>query len=310
MSTAPVFLLAAPFSGASMLAARLGPHPDLCVVPELGLFMADRIGELLDIVALDRGPALDGLLRALAVLEFGESSDRAIDAARSWLAVRADRPVGFVIAHLAACAAPRRLVIPDSASPLRPMDLHRLRRHSPDAALLHLVRHPWTQGCLLAAWAQDRLFVPPDYKDHGVRPPQVDPQIPWLRANRNLDAMLGVVPVAQRYRLNDESLAERFEDGMAALCAWLGVDSSAEALATLQSPEDWGFAGYGPGTAPQGLEAEVLEPLPEADRALAAQPSLDAALPWRPDGQGFAPEVRALARGYGYEEGAAVTDAS
>jgi hypothetical protein len=89
-SVPPLFVLAAPFCGASHAAGMLGMHPQLYAVPELCLFMADSVAELLDIFRLSQGPHVDGLLRTIAQLEFGAQQDGEIAAARGWLAQRSD----------------------------------------------------------------------------------------------------------------------------------------------------------------------------------------------------------------------------
>ncbi len=296
---APLFILAAPYSGASYLAGQLDGHSQLYALPELCLFMADEVGELLDIFRLSQGPHADGLLRAVAQLEFGAQTDAEIGGARDWLQQRRQWAVGELLATLASRAAPRRLVIPDTESPLRPMDLRRLRRHVPGAGVIHLLRHPWSQGCLLAGWARERLFVPADFKDHGWTPQLVDPQIPWLRANRNIERLL--VTMTHRWqRVQVEALDLQPRETLAHLCSGLDLTLASEDLRRMLAPNLWRFAAYGPGTAPYGLEAEVLEPIAADDLALAAQPSLSAPLPWRPDQSAFAPEVVAQARSYGY----------
>ncbi|MGQ0502993.1 MAG: sulfotransferase [Panacagrimonas sp.] len=297
---APVFLLAAPFCGVSSLAGQLGCHPQLVALPELNLFMADRVIELLEIEELAQGAQMDGLLRAIAQIEFGRQNDRTITAARHWLYERRDRATGDLIHHFAGRVAPERLVIADTGSAMRPMDLRRLHRQVPDAHVLHVTRHPWTQGCLLAAWARDRLFVPPDYKDHGFQPAITDPQIPWLRANTNVEALTQALPPGRRWRVQLEQIDNAFDEHIAALCNWLGVDAGVAALKAMRSPRRWAFWGFGPGTAPYGLEPEVLETLPRDDVRGSALASLSEPLPWRPDGLGFADATITLARSYGY----------
>ena len=297
---APVWLLAAPSSGASWVAACLGRHPQICAVPELHLFMAAEVGGLLDIFDIGQGGHSHGLLRALAVLEFGGQTDEGVALARDWLEQRRDMPTAEVALHLAARAAPRRLLVPDSESALRPMDLQRLATQLPSCALIHLVRHPWDQGCLLDAWARSRLFVPQDFKDHGFRPAQVDPQIPWLRCNRNLGELLGRLPPDAARRLRCEDVEHDEVGALSEICAWLGLSIDPADLAPMAEPEGWNFAGYGPATAPHGLEAEVLEPIADKVKELAAATSLDLAPPWQPGDGGFDPAVRELARRYGY----------
>lgn len=290
----PLFVLAPPFCGASYIAGCLGMHPQLYAVPELNLLMADDVGELLEIFRLSQGPQADGLLRAIAQLEFGVQHDEAVDAAHGWLAQRPDWSTAHLLAEIAARVAPRRLVVPDTEAPLRPLDLRRLRRGFPDAGILHLTRHPWTQGCLLDAWTRDRLFVPPDFKDHAFIPALVDPQVPWLRCNRNIELAFG--ETARQQRVEDLEVA-----GDAALVRLARLaDVDAGGAVAMREPERWTYAGFGPGAAPYGLEADVLEPFGEDVLKQASATSLDAPLPWRPDGSGFDRQVVEMARRYGY----------
>lgn len=299
-AAAPVWILSAPFSGASWLAGCLGSHPDLYATPELNLFMAPTVGELLDIFDVGQGAHAHGLLRALAELEFGSQSDAGIASAREWLEQRRELDTGQVALHLAARAAPRRLVVPDSESPLRPMDLQRLRLQVTDVHVIHLVRHPWEQGCLLAAWARERLFVPQDFKDHAFRPPQVEPQIPWLRSNTNIEHLLAGLTPGRFRRLQDEALGDPSASGLVELCAWLELRCDETVLKAMSDPQQWVFAGYGPGTAPYGLEAEVLEPFDDEDLELASSTTLSGPMPWQVEPLGLDAQVVHLAKRYGY----------
>lgn len=293
----PLFILAAPFSGAAYLAAQLGQHPQLYALPELRLFMADTVGELLNIFELSQGPQIDGLLRAVAQIEFGAQNDAGVDAARGWLKQHAALSVGGLLQEFARRVAPSRLVVPDAESPLRPMDLRRLQRHVPGAQVVHLLRHPWTQGVLLSAWARERLFVPSDYKDHGYKPLIIDPQIAWLRANHNIERAFPN-PLRRFWieELDVDPLAVR-----TALCRALALQTSDATLNAMAQPEQWRFHGLGPRAAPYGLEPDAFESYKPEDLKLAAQVCFDLPLPWRPDSDGFAPEVLTLARRYGLD---------
>ncbi len=295
---APVYLLAAPFSGASVLAGVLAQHPALYAVPELNLFLADTVGELLDLFDRGQGGHAHGLLRALAQLDSGGQTDVGIEATRAWLEARHAEPVDSVLQHLAARVAPRRLIVPDAESALRPMDLQRLRNAAPRIECIHLLRHPWSQGVLLHAWACEQLFVPQDYKDHALRPPLLDPQIPWLRAEHNLQNLFAQRPPL--LHLCGETLDDDFDVAARQLCEALGIGCDAETLTLMRDADHWLFAGNGPRSAPYGLEPEAMEPFSAAALDLAAASSLTAPLPWRPDGQTFAIEVQQHARRCGY----------
>ncbi|MES2883582.1 MAG: sulfotransferase [Pseudomonadota bacterium] len=294
----PVYLLAAPCSGASVLAGVLGQHSALYAVPELNLFLADTVGELLDIFDKGQGGHSHGLLRALAQLDHSGQTDEGVASARAWLDARRSAAVGEVLQHLVARLAPKRLVVPDAESALRPMDLQRLRDARPRIECIHLLRHPWSQGVLLHASSQGKLFVPPDYKDHAQRPPLLDPQICWLRAEHNLQALFAQRPPL--LHLCGETLDEDFDAAARQLCESLGISADAGAIAAMREADRWVFSGHGPRSAPYGLEPEALETFTAATLDLAAATSLTAALPWRPDGKSFAPEVRVRARASGY----------
>lgn len=292
---APIFVLAAPFSGASYLAGVLGRRPQLYAVPELNLFMADTVGELLEIFEIGQGTHGQGLLRAIAELECGGQTDAGIDAARAWLQARAQWSVGELLQALQTRVAPLRLVVPDTETPLRLADLLRLQAAAPAATVVQLLRHPYSAGLGHAAWLGERLFVPIDFKDHGRHPPIIDPQLGWFRAHRNIERRFG----ERALRLCIEDLDDQALGALPRLCAALGIDGGAAALGAMQRPDDWVYAGHGPRAAPYGLEPEVLE-----DIVLPAgwdtTPRLEGALPWRPDGAAFSPDLVALARALGY----------
>lgn len=300
MSTAaPVFIVAAPFSGASGLAATLGVHPQLCVIPETGLFCADDVDALLEIFEISQGANADGLLRALAELEFGAQTDANVAAAWQWLQERPQWPTAHVLAYLADRAAPRRLVVPETDAVLRVADLQRLQQGFPDAEILQLVRHPWTQAAQLARWLDGCLFVAPDFRDFSSMPAVIDPQIAWLRINRNLESLLRPAYGSRWHCLRIEAFEHPSsrEAALASLCAALGLEAFAPDCDQRQST--WAFTGYGPPAAPYGFGAELLETLPPLPVDWGAE-RLEGPLPWRRDGHMFADEVLASARAYGY----------
>lgn len=300
MTPAPIVIVAAPFSGSSWLAGVLGTQPGLYAVPQLCAFMADRVDELLQIFALSQDEHGDGLHRTVAELYFGGQQDEQLQAARGWLVERRGRLVGELLDELAAKVAPRRLVIPETEAPLRPIQLRRLRQWRADTQFVHLHRHPWSQGCRFAAWLQDRLFVPIDYRDYSRYPPLPDPQIPWLRANETLDRFFATLPDVSVLRIASEAFDEDFRAALTRLADFLQLGGDAAAWASLRDASDWIYAARGPRAAPGGLEAEVWAPWSDEVERLAQVPQLDAALPWRPDGLGFDPAVVALARRYAY----------
>lgn len=299
--SAACLIVAAPFSGAPVLAAMLGRHPDLCAVPELNLGMAPTVKELLHLYNYSQSPVADGLLRAIASLQFGSVDDTGIVQARCWLQAHSESSSSQLLQRLVTSAAPRGLVLHDAESVLRPIELLRLCDMVGDALLIHLVRHPWSQGVIAADRLAEHLYIAPDYKDHALSPPGLDPQLAWLRANLNVERWVRSARPEQVLMLQWERLVREPEMVLGDLCARLGLRFDSEIAAAMTEYEAWEFWGYGPREAPYGLDAEALETLPDTVLDLAfATPLLERGLPWRQDGAGFAPEVLKLATGLGY----------
>ena len=69
------FIVCAPRTRSTLLTATLGSHPDICALPEMN-WCYGTVGELLDFAFSDKKTyfMLDGLIRAIAKLWFGEET--------------------------------------------------------------------------------------------------------------------------------------------------------------------------------------------------------------------------------------------
>lgn len=296
---APLLVLSAPGAEASRVAAMLGRHPEAYGLPELNLHLAPTLEGLLSVFHISQGNEQDGLLRSVAQLYCGGQGAPAIAAAREWLRRRGDWPSMDLLDELARRLAPRLPVLAESALAWRPHDLQDWLARVPDVRLLQVVRHPRRQCAEVAARLHGPLFVPPDYKDYGVDPAVIDPQLAWYRVNRNIERAAAALPAAQYRRLPVEDLFAAPDDTLRGLCQWLGLPCGESALERMLHPEDSPYARVGGAEAPYGLEPEFHE-APEFSGRLRPRLGLEGPAEWRGDGKPLAAEVVALARGYGY----------
>lgn len=298
---APVLVFGAPFSGVSLLSQMLGGHGDLYSTPVLHLALADTVGTLLDLFSLSQLPIADGLLRLVAQRFTGGQDAAGVAAAHHWLTQRRDWTTAALLSHLADDVAPRRLVIPDHESALRPDELGRWQQMAPQAMLIQPLRHPLTHGAVWAPRLERQLFVPPDYRDHRSAPAAalIEPQLPWLRVNHMLEHWW---PTQRRHVLRMEDLAADPDATLSAALAALGLAASEADLQRMRAVEGSDFAGAGPPEAAGGLEEEVLlDVLETAYRLKQGPPSLDDRVPWQRDRDArLTPEVIAQAQRYGY----------
>lgn len=299
MHAPPVIVLGAPGPDPSRVAAMLGAHPAALALPELRLFMADTVGELLEIFAIAESGYDEGLARAVAFTEYGRRDETAIDDARDWLARRTDWSGAALLDHLARRLAPRRMVVVDTETGWQIAAADRLAEACPDASLLQVVTHPRPYCRATAERLAGRLFVAPDYKDYAVTPPVIDPQLAWLRIQLNLERLRGLLPPAQGRALRIEDLHVEPETTLAALCDWLGWPPDAPALQAMQRPERGPFSTYGPANAPGGFDPDYLRD-PGFERRLPLRETLEGLIEWRGGDRGFDAGLAAKARTLGY----------
>jgi len=298
-----ILLAGAPFSGCSLLAQMLGSHPQCAAAPELRLGLADTVDGLLTLADLSQVPLLDGLLRFIAEHHGGGQHRASIAKATAWLDAGRKAAIAELLAELTHDLSPRVLVIPDGEAALRPDELLRWLRLVPDLKVVQCLRHPLTHGAVWAPWLQGQLYVPPDFRDHCVSPDAalIEPQIPWLRCNRNLQRW---VQETHRTPFRMEDLETDPVAALRALCAALGLDDGDDAVAAMQAISGSPFAGWGPPEAPGGLEMDALAPVLDQALPIVWPPRLDAEVPWQP-AQTESPrrldaDVVTLARQYGY----------
>jgi hypothetical protein len=299
IAAAPLLVLSAPGSEASRLAAMLGRHPDAYGFPELNLHLAPTLEGLLGVFQISQGNEQDGLLRSVGELFCGGQGEGGIAAARTWLARRGDWNTADLLRALGERITPRLPVLSESALGWRPHELEGWLAQVPDVRVLHLLRHPRPQCAEVAVRLHGPMFVPPDYKDYGVDPAVIDPQLAWFRINHNIDQGLAALPPQQVRRMQVEELFLAPERTLSELCAWAGLPFSPAALQRMLRPEDSPYAAIGSPAAPYGMESGFHES-PQFTGRLRPRLTLQGPLEWRSDHKPFAAEVVELAQGYGY----------
>jgi Sulfotransferase family len=292
----PLFLLAPARSCSSVVVAMLGQHPRLYGFPELRLFRAARVGQLLvEPAAGDGMPAREraaGLLRALAQLHDGEQSPESVDRAWQWLRQRQDWDVAAVLDELLRLIAPVTGVEKSPETSLTDGALVRAARAYPQARYVHLVRHPWsTVASMTVAWGPlDYWHVPRD------RAAQFCATV-WLEQHRRILDFGARLGPDRFLRLRAEDILNQPADVLASVCRWLGIEDDGEHVAAMSAPELSPYASPGPPNASGGFDPSFLRWPRRRDVTLPA--SLAAPASWRLE-CGTYHAVIGLARRLGY----------
>lgn len=315
----PLFVFCAPRSFTSVVAAMLGRHPQMYGLPETHFFTYDTMAEWWKVASVAVWPMNHGLLRAVAELYFGGQTEATVRRASGWLRRRLHLTTGAMMETLIERVHPRIAVDKSPGMAWRVDAMSRARAMFPQARFVHLLRHPRAHGESVLKYVAERAKhgpIPPthwlirlsrcpppapfDEDPESALPEEgLDPQWGWYTLNRNIADFLATLPPEQVYRVRGEDLLTSPDSALPPLVAWLGLRDDPEAIEEMKHPERSPYACFGPRGAKYGMDAYFLES--PALRPTRAKPmSLEGLLRWRADGHGFAPEVRRLAREFGY----------
>lgn len=241
MSHSPLILLAASFSGAAKVCELLGRHPDVVSLSCLDLFVEDSVAALRTTQA-DNGNG-DGLVRALARLHDDAQSDAAMDKARQWLQDHADWETDRLWQHILAHCGDLLVVETSPSTALDSACLKRLIAWSPQANLLHLVRHPAT---VCEAWRAHETPGCPLWQA-GVAGFENDDI--WLTPNTAIHAFAQTLPEGQCMRLPVEELFAAPATYLPQIMEWLELATSVEPIEALANTEPPAPASSAPDAA-------------------------------------------------------------
>jgi hypothetical protein len=262
----PVFLLAPARSYSTVTLALLAGHPDIYGFPEMGLFTADTVGELLEPEpTLRRPPALvefkrGGILRAVADLREESQEEPAIRRAEVWLAERSSWSPRQLMDYLLGLAHPRTGLekSPETVSTAGALDA--CLASYPHARYLHLTRHPAsTMRSMHEHWRSlgrsERVLV-------------VSAASAWYLGHARIIRTLAELPARQWTRIRAEDLLREPLTRLPPLLDWLGLRCDGDIVSRMTHTENWQFASTGPsgrllGGDPKFMRSPELRPVPE-----------------------------------------------
>lgn len=297
-----VLILAPGRSFTSVGAGIIGAHPQLFGLPELNLALADTVGEWMELAIQPHYDVFaHGVLRTVAYFAEGEQTADSVARAHDWLERNRHLTTAELMRMLAEHVAPRMIVEKSPLHTSREEYLERLEDFFPEAYWIHLVRHPMAT-CLSMLNTDWYLFLLRsgliDTLDRRTDPPVFDPQVHYYDMHDRILKFLTRIPAERQRRVRGEDLLRDTAE-MAAIARWLEIDDSAEALEATRHPEHSPFASVGPPNASLGNDPG-FQMSPALRPSKSAPPELGGPLPWREDGQEFAPAVMEMARQFGY----------
>ncbi len=268
----------------------LGQHPETFDLPELNMFVADDVAEILR--ASNRGRCgMHGLLRALAQVHDGAQTQATVQAAKRWLETRSDWSTKRVLDEILDAIAPKMAVETSPRTALQPDAMERAYSMYPEASFMHLVRHPRSTAKAI----RSRLEHDAEFENQLG---ELTPEDIWLSAHENIMNFTAGLPLSQSMRIKVEALLSEPRRYLPQVAEWLDIDAGPKAIDAMLHPELSPFADYGPSNARFGADPDFLNDPARPEENL-QQPSLEGEV--EPGtGQGFSAAALKIAREFGY----------
>ncbi len=263
------FILAPARSFSTICAALLDGHPDIFSFPEMLLFTAPTVGELLNNrrIPLNVNPEfvrqrLSGVYRAVAALHEGSQSDAAVERAVSWLEGRSGWPTTRLMDHLAEITGAAVCVEKTPETIATDEALDACMKAYPEARYIHLTRHPVDTQRSMQAGHQQTLRRP-------LRP-RVLVAIcasAWYLGHARVVRALDALPQGRWIRVRGEDLVREPTVWLPRILDWIGLNWTEEISKRMLRTELWQFSGTGQsnqlfGGDPGYLNAPALRPVP------------------------------------------------
>ena len=268
-------MLNSPRSFSTVTSMMIGQHPELYGMPELSLFLADTVGELMTDIW---SPGyLAGLVRALAQCGFGNQKTESCLTSWQWLFNNRQMKTIEVFDMLQDLIKDKRIV---EKSPTYVYDIKNLERLPKDASFIHLVRHPATyKKSLDDYFAFNKL-------------PNSDPNYvlnSWISNQNIIEDFLKDIPDDRKMLLKGEDVVQYPKIHLKKVCKFLGIDDSDYSIEFMMHPEYSPYANKGNKWAEYGN-----------DKYFCMQPALRPSEVKPATLKGLPDEVINLATKYGY----------
>lgn len=268
-----LIILSPPRSFSSVVSTMIGQHPELYCFPELHLFVADTVGQILD--REERrgrnyaGPP--GVLRALAQLHHGKQTTGTIIKSGAWLLDRRDWSVKELVDHLLEQVSPMIGVEKSPVTCMNPGFIRRAYSCYPDACYLHLTRHPVSTCKSMEEYFNERKRV----QKRGGRNEllELDNLLIWYAMHRNVYEFASILPPGQFMRIKGEDLLSAPDVYLPQVADWLGVRTDLEAIDDMMHPENSPYACVGPAPARSGNDVKFMRS-PQLRPGRVKEPSL------------------------------------
>lgn len=261
----PVFILAPPRSYSTVSLAMLAGHPQLYGFPEMLIFTAPTVGEILKGTGRTRNAdwiefGNTGIARAVAELHEGGQSPAAVERAMDWLRDRGDWEAAALMDHLLRLVYPKIGLEKSPDTVCSNAALNACLRAYPHARYLHLTRHPVdTVQSMRKHWV-------PVFPEEMTLQARVNVCLwRWHTCHLRIVKFVQELPGDQWMRVRAEDLLRAPQIWLPRVLDWLSLGHDNVTTERMTRTDQWRFAqlykGAGSGGDPSFQGNPVLRPV-------------------------------------------------
>ena len=253
----PLIILSPPRSFSSVVSTIIGEHPQLYGFPELHLFGAETVGELIS--KEQKGGNVGGppgVLRTLAQEHDHIQTATTITKGIAWLHERKDWSTKKLLDYLFDLVNPKIGVEKSPGTASKTKHIERAYAMYPQAYYLHLTRNP-----LSARNSMEEFFANKKRPRKGVGSylkSSVDSLLIWFLVHTNIINFTNSLPVGQTMRIKGEDILSQPDVYLPQIAQWLGLRTDTEAIAAMKHPENSPYACLGPFPACGGNDPKFM----------------------------------------------------
>ena len=214
--SSPIFILAPPRSGTTLLRVMLAGHPDLFACNELQLFHFETLAERAKAYTGKFTLWSEGLIRAVMELQnltADEAKALLFDFEKNGMTTTG------MFGQLQEWVGNRNIVDKSPSYLLDPLALEKAIHDFPNAKFIHLIRHPYSMVKSFEKYHMDQVLY---LKDHGYNAQELG-ELVWLHSHQNTVNFLEKLPENQKHRIVYEDLVLNPEKEMRAMCDSFGM---------------------------------------------------------------------------------------
>ncbi len=213
---APIFILAPPRSGTTLLRVMLAGHPGLFACNELQLLHFETLAERAEAYQGKFSLWSEGLVRAVM-----ELNDCNADEAKLLLHnfEKHGMTTQEMFEQLQEWVGDRLIVDKSPSYVLDPAALEKAMADFPNARFIHLVRHPYSMVKSFEKYHMDQVLY---LHSHDFNAQQLG-ELVWLESQRNAVDFLKKLPTNQQFRMLYEELVKNPKSVMRAMCEALEI---------------------------------------------------------------------------------------